>query len=57
MPSLFVAGSYMHIHFLSGDNTRMSELAQPSFPTSRFDGGGKYTQWIGLFNVNAELKF
>jgi long-chain fatty acid transport protein len=57
IPSLFVAGSYTHIQFFGRDNTGKSQLAQPSFPTSRPDGGGKYTQWIGLFNVNAELQF
>ena len=57
IPSLFIAGSYTHIQFLPRDNTGKSELRQPIFPTSRADGGGKYTQWIGLFNANVEFVF
>ncbi|HMI86025.1 MAG TPA: outer membrane protein transport protein [Polyangiaceae bacterium] len=57
IPAVFVAGSYTHIQFLNRDNIGKSELALPSFPTARADGGGKYTQWIGLFNVNVEAKF
>jgi long-chain fatty acid transport protein len=57
LSSLFVAGSYTHIQYLNRDNTGKSELAQPSFPTSRADGGGKYKQWIGLFNANVEFTF
>ena len=57
IPSLFIAGSYTHLQFLPRDNIGKSQLAQPSFPTSRPDGGGKYAQWIGLFNANVELTF
>lgn len=57
LPSLFVAGSYTNIQFLDRDTIGKSETAVPSFPTKRFDGAGRYTQWIGLFNLNAELKF
>lgn len=57
LASLFVAGSYTHIQYLNRDNTGKSELAQPSFPTSRADGSGKYKQWIGLFNANVEFMF
>jgi long-chain fatty acid transport protein len=57
LPAVFVAGSYTHIQFLNRDTIGKSELSKPSFPTARADGGGKYTQWIGLFNVNVEAKF
>jgi long-chain fatty acid transport protein len=57
LPSLFVAGSYTHIQFLGRDTTGKSQLSQPIFPTSRADGGGKYTQFIGLFNANVEMQF
>jgi long-chain fatty acid transport protein len=57
VPALFVAGSYTNIHFLHRDNTGKSELRQAAPPTSRADGGGRYTQWIGLFNANIELVF
>jgi long-chain fatty acid transport protein len=59
---VFVAASYTHIQYRDRDNTGRSQLAtrdgadvQP--PTRRPDGGGKYTQWIGLFNVNVETRF
>jgi long-chain fatty acid transport protein len=57
LASLFVAGSYTHIQYLNRDNVGKSELSQPSFPTSRPDGGGMYKQWIGLFNANVEFTF
>jgi long-chain fatty acid transport protein len=57
IPSLFIAGSYTHIQYLSRNNIRQSTLALPASPTRRADGGGKYTQWIGLFNLNVEKTF
>ncbi|HMJ51336.1 MAG TPA: hypothetical protein VK540_04650, partial [Polyangiaceae bacterium] len=57
LPSLFVAGSYTHIQYLSRDNTGKSELTQSVKPTARPDGGGKYSQWIGLFNANVQYTF
>jgi long-chain fatty acid transport protein len=60
--TVFVAASYTHIQYRDRDNTGRSQLAtrdgtdvQP--PTRRPDGGGKYTQWIGLFNLNVEKRF
>jgi long-chain fatty acid transport protein len=53
----FVAGSYTHIQYMNRDNTGKSELASAELPTRRPDGGGKYTQWIGLVNVNVEKQF
>jgi long-chain fatty acid transport protein len=57
LPSLFVAGSYTHIQYLSRDNTGKSELTQSVKPTARPDGGGKYSQFIGLFNANVQYTF
>jgi long-chain fatty acid transport protein len=57
MDALFVAGSYTHIQYQNRDNRGASRLADFMPPTKRPDGGGKYTQWIGLLNVNVELEF
>jgi long-chain fatty acid transport protein len=55
--ALFVAASYTHIQYLNRDNTGKSELSTLELPTRRPDGGGKYTQWIGLVNFNIEKQF
>jgi long-chain fatty acid transport protein len=55
--SLYLATSYTHIHYFPRDNTGRSRLADAEAPTWRPDGGGKYTQWIGLVNMNLELQF
>jgi hypothetical protein len=52
-----VAASYTHIQYLDRDNTGASQLANAMLPTRRPDGGGRYTQWIGLLNVNVEKQF
>lgn len=54
---LRLAASYTHIHYLSRDNTGKSLLAGAAPPTRRADGGGRYTQRIGLVNLNLELEF
>ena len=54
---LYLAASYTHIHYFARDNTGRSRLADAQPPTRRADGGGKYTQWIGLVNMNLELQF
>jgi long-chain fatty acid transport protein len=54
---LHVAASYTHLQFVNRDNTGKSGLAAADLPTRRPDGGGKYTQWIGLLNVNVEKQF
>ena len=53
----FLAGSYTHIQYANRDNSGASRLADAMPPTKRPDGGGKYTQWIGLFDVNLEVQF
>jgi long-chain fatty acid transport protein len=55
--TLFLAASYTHIQYLNRDNTGKSELATAEYPTKMPDGGGKYTQWVGLFNLNVEKQF
>ena len=57
LSSLFLAGSYTNLQFLNRDTIGKSQTAAASFPTKRYDGAGRYTQWIGLFNVNAEFQF
>ena len=55
----FVAASYTHLQFMDRDNTGKSELADPRIAlTSRgVDGGGKYSQWVGLLNANVLKTF
>jgi long-chain fatty acid transport protein len=56
-PTFFIAASYTHIQYFDRDNTGKSRLADAMPPTRLPDGGGKYTQWVGLFNVNVEKQF
>ncbi|MEO7668824.1 MAG: outer membrane protein transport protein, partial [Polyangia bacterium] len=53
----FVSATYTHIQYFDRDNTGQSTLADALTPTKRPDGGGKYTQWVGLFNVNLQRQF
>jgi long-chain fatty acid transport protein len=55
--TFFLAASYTHLQFMDRDNTGASQLANAQPPTRRADGGGRYTQWIGLLNVNIEKTF
>jgi long-chain fatty acid transport protein len=55
--AMYLAASYTHIQYLNRDNTGKSTNADAELPTRRPDGGGKYTQWIGVFNVNVEKQF
>ena len=50
----FVAASYTHLQFVSRDNTGKSRLADPevAVATRRADGGGEYSQWVGILNAN-----
>lgn len=61
---LFVTVSYTHIQYLNRNvSTTASTLAtSPSgvpnvYPTVEENGGGLYTQWIGLFTGNLEVTF
>ena len=56
-PRLHVALSYSHIQYWNRDNTGRSQLLDAQAPTRRADGGGRYTQWIGVVDLNAELEF
>lgn len=60
--SFYLATSYTHLQFLDRDNTGKSQLESIngvglSNPTAQQDAGGKYTQWIGIFDVNVEKRF
>lgn len=57
MDTLFLAGSYTHIQYQDRNTRGASRLPDASPPTKRPDGGGHYTQWIGLFNLNVEKQF
>ncbi len=56
---LWLSTSYTHVQYLDRDNTGKSILADPRVQptTRRVDGGGKYTSWIGVLNVNVEKQF
>jgi long-chain fatty acid transport protein len=54
---LYAAASYTHLQFLDRDNTGKSTLANAPVPTQVQDGGGKYTQWVGIFDLNVEVTF
>jgi long-chain fatty acid transport protein len=55
--SFYFAVSYTHLQFLNRDNTGRSALANAVGPTVQADGGGKYTQWVGVFDLNLEKQF
>jgi long-chain fatty acid transport protein len=54
---LLLSTGVTYIHFLPRDNRGKSELSAAAPPTRRPDGGGRYTQWITLLNVNVEQRF
>jgi long-chain fatty acid transport protein len=55
----FLAASYTHLQFMNRDNTGKSQLADPAVDTTtrRVDGGGKYSQWVGILNANVLKTF
>lgn len=53
----YLAASYTQLVFFDRNNTGESDLAYGSVPTQQQDGGGKYTQWVGFFDVNVEKTF
>ena len=62
LDSFYLAASYTHLQFFDRDNTGKSQLESingvgVSNPTAQQDAGGKYTQWIGIFDVNVEKRF
>jgi long-chain fatty acid transport protein len=57
LPGFFLGGSYTHVYYLPRDNTGESRKSEADVPTRRPDGGGKYEQWVGLFNANVEMVF
>jgi long-subunit fatty acid transport protein len=61
---LFVSVSYTHIQYLNRDvsTTRSTLATSPSgvpyvYPAVEENGGGLYTQWIGLLTGNLEAMF
>ncbi len=56
---LYLAASYTHIQYLGRDNTGKSVLDDPAVAptTRRVDGGGHYTAFIGVLNMNLEKQF
>ncbi len=54
---LYFAASYTNLQYLNRDNTGLSILANAQGPTVQADGGGKYTQWVGVFDLNVEKQF
>jgi long-chain fatty acid transport protein len=53
----YLAASYTHLFYFDRDNAGKSDLAAASVPTQQQDGGGKYTQWVGFFDLNVEKTF
>jgi long-chain fatty acid transport protein len=55
--AFFLGASYTHIQYVNRDNVGKSQLPEAALPTKWPDGGGKYTQWIGVVNANVEKRF
>jgi long-chain fatty acid transport protein len=61
--ALFLTASYTQIQYMNRNNTGKSTLntlpngTQLNLPTLEKDGGGEYTQWIGIFTGNLEAMF
>src|SRR5579872_3424078 len=61
--SFYFSASYTHLQFLDRDNTGKSTLESGpngmgvAIPTAQQDAGGKYTQWIGIIDLNAQKQF
>jgi long-chain fatty acid transport protein len=58
----YFAVSYTHLQFFDRDNTGKSQLetnngVPVAYPTVQQDGGGKYTQWIGIIDANIQKDF
>jgi long-chain fatty acid transport protein len=52
-----LAASYTQLIYLSRDNSGESTLATFKSPSNGPDAGGKYTQSIGVFNLNLDFAF
>jgi long-chain fatty acid transport protein len=55
--ALYIGASYTHLYYLPRDNSGKSRLSEADVPTRRPDGGGRYSQWVGLFNLSIEKVF
>ncbi len=49
--------SYTQIQYFNRNTTGASTLADAQVPTKQQDGGGQYTQWVGLIDLNLEKTF
>jgi long-chain fatty acid transport protein len=49
---LLVSTTVTYLHFLPRDNRGRSQLTSAAPPTPSPHGGGRYTPWIRLFNLN-----
>jgi long-chain fatty acid transport protein len=61
-PMMWIAASYTHLQYLDRNNVGKSTLAVNNgmpvqAPTFGQDGGGTYTQWIGILDANVEVRF
>lgn len=58
LKKLWLGASYTHLHYLERNNTK-STLDDPKVQptTRRVNGDGKYTSWVGVFNLNLEKQF
>lgn len=52
---LFLAGSYTQFLNFPRDNRGESEHPRQAAPSNGPDAGGRYTEWVGLVNLNLEL--
>jgi long-chain fatty acid transport protein len=54
---IYVAVSYTHLQSLNRDTTGLNNLADALQPTHQQDAGGRYSQWVGLVDLNLEKSF
>lgn len=54
-PGWHLTAGLTDVQFVSRDNTGRSILSDAQIPTRRADGGGRYTQWLGIFHLGVEI--
>ncbi len=55
--TIFLATTYTQLIYFSRDTTGKSEQAQFQVPSRSPDSGGKYSQSVGVVNVNLDFQF
>lgn len=55
--SIHLAAAYTQVYYFSRDTSGKSTHFQKPFPSQGPDAGGKYSQSIGVLNVNADFAF